>query len=144
MIGLEEIRALATEWGVAESIVEKNYVIGWLLWGIGQDPDLSHKWVFKGGTCIKKCYLETYRFSEDLDFTVLPEGPSKPEELISILNRVLEYVHGETGINFSICSVCGKKFTRSQYDAILKPHKNRTTGYDCYGGVGIYEGTQYG
>lgn len=101
MIGLEEIRALATEWGVVESIVEKNYVIGWLLWGIGQDPDLNHKWVFKGGTCIKKCYLETYRFSEDLDFTVLPGGPSKPEELSPILNRILERIHGEAGINFS-------------------------------------------
>ena len=23
---------------------------------------------FKGGTCLKKCYIETYRFSEDLQF----------------------------------------------------------------------------
>jgi len=30
-------------------------------------------WAFKGGTCLKKCYFETYRFSEDLDFT-LTEG----------------------------------------------------------------------
>ena len=36
---------------------------------------LSKSWVFKGGTCLKKCYIETYRFSEDLDFTVLPGGP---------------------------------------------------------------------
>ncbi len=35
-------------------------------------------WVFKGGTCLKKCYIETYRFSEDLDFTVLPGGPFRP------------------------------------------------------------------
>jgi predicted nucleotidyltransferase component of viral defense system len=101
MIGVEEIKTLATEWGVAESIVEKNYVIGWLLWGISQDPDLNHKWVFKGGTCIKKCYLETYRFSEDLDFTVLPAGPSRPDELGPILNRIMEHVHAEAGINFS-------------------------------------------
>lgn len=26
--------------------------------------------MFKGGTCLKKCYFETYRFSEDLDFTL--------------------------------------------------------------------------
>ena len=30
----------------------------------------DHTQVFKGGTCIKKCYFETYRFSEDLDFTL--------------------------------------------------------------------------
>ena len=26
--------------------------------------------VFKGGTCLKKCYFEAHRFSEHLDFTV--------------------------------------------------------------------------
>jgi predicted nucleotidyltransferase component of viral defense system len=25
--------------------------------------------VFKGGTCLRKCYFHDYRFSEDLDFT---------------------------------------------------------------------------
>jgi nucleotidyltransferase AbiEii toxin of type IV toxin-antitoxin system len=38
-------------------------------------------WVFKGGTCIKKCYFETYRFSEDLDFSLLPEAPYEAEEI---------------------------------------------------------------
>jgi predicted nucleotidyltransferase component of viral defense system len=45
------------------------------LWGIGQDNDLKISGFFKGGTSLKKCYLETYRFSEDLDFTVLPGAP---------------------------------------------------------------------
>jgi predicted nucleotidyltransferase component of viral defense system len=58
------------EWGLREDVVEKDYVIGWLLWGIGSNPAFSTSWAFKGGTCLKKCYLETYRFSEDLDFTV--------------------------------------------------------------------------
>jgi hypothetical protein len=60
------------EWGLTEEVVEKDYVLGWLLWGIGTDPVLSASWVFKGGTCLKKCYIETHRFSEDLDFTALP------------------------------------------------------------------------
>ena len=30
---------------------------------------LSRCLVFKGGTCLRKCYLPGYRFSEDLDFT---------------------------------------------------------------------------
>ena len=33
-----------------------------------------NSWVFKGGTCLKKCYFETYRFSEDLDFTLRDES----------------------------------------------------------------------
>ena len=36
---------------------------------------------FKGGTCLKKCYFETYRFSEDLDFT-LRDGSHLDEELL--------------------------------------------------------------
>ena len=38
---------------------------------------------FKNGTCLRKCYYETYRFSEDLDFTVLG-GPEAPEDLAPI------------------------------------------------------------
>jgi predicted nucleotidyltransferase component of viral defense system len=89
------------EWGLAEEVVEKDYVLGWLLWGIGTDPVLSQRWVFKGGTCLKKCYIETYRFSEDLDFTVLPGGPFRPDDVEPLLLRVLVRVAQESGIDFS-------------------------------------------
>ena len=82
-------------------MVEKDYVIGWVLWGIGADQTLSTTWAFKGGTSLKKCYLETYRFSEDLDFTVLPGGPIRAEELTPILQRVLDRVHQQSGIVFT-------------------------------------------
>jgi predicted nucleotidyltransferase component of viral defense system len=89
------------EWGLTEEVVEKDYVLGWLLWGIGTDPVLSQQWVFKGGTCLKKCYIETYRFSEDLDFTVLPGGPFEPSAIGPLLLRTLERVHDASGIQFS-------------------------------------------
>jgi len=73
-----EIVARVAEWQLSHAVIEKDYVLGWLLWGIGSDPRLQDCWVFKGGTCLKKCYFETYRFSEDLDFTVLPGGPVTP------------------------------------------------------------------
>ena len=75
MITRLDIQDRVREWGLREDVVEKDYVLSWLLWGIGSDATLGDKWVFKGGTCLKKCYLETYRFSEDLDFTIMPEGP---------------------------------------------------------------------
>ena len=55
-------------------MIEKDYVLGWLLAAISSHPMLGPAWAFKGGTCLKKCYIETYRFSEDLDFAVLPGG----------------------------------------------------------------------
>ncbi len=90
MINSQEIKNLVTEWGLRDDIIEKDYVVGWLLWGIGSDPDLSVHWAFKGGTSLKKCYVETWRFSEDLDFTVIPGGPDKPETIEPIIKRVLE------------------------------------------------------
>ena len=74
MISRFDLDERVREWSLRDDIVEKDYVLGWVLWGIGSDERLSATWVFKGGTCLKKCYIETYRFSEDLDFTVLPGG----------------------------------------------------------------------
>lgn len=101
MITRADIVERVTEWGLAEEVVEKDYVLGWLLWGIGTDPVLSQSWVFKGGTCLKKCYIETYRFSEDLDFTVLPGGPFRPGDVEPLLVRTLARVTAECGIDFS-------------------------------------------
>ncbi|MBW6474015.1 MAG: nucleotidyl transferase AbiEii/AbiGii toxin family protein [Anaerolineaceae bacterium] len=33
--------------------------------------DLDKNLVFKGGTCLRKCYFPDYRFSENLDFTAI-------------------------------------------------------------------------
>lgn len=70
MIDRAELLRLADELGLEPRVVEKDYVLGWVLAGIFRDPLLANSWVFKGGTCLKKCYFETYRFSEDLDFTI--------------------------------------------------------------------------
>jgi predicted nucleotidyltransferase component of viral defense system len=63
--GLEKLQA---------TTVEKDYVLGWILYAIANHGSLS-RWAFKGGTCLKKCFFETYRFSEDLDFTVPSNEP---------------------------------------------------------------------
>ena len=91
-------------WGLREDVVEKDYVLGWVLWGIGTDPLLHRAWLFKGGTCLKKCYIETYRFSEDLDFTVLDDGPIEQAEVLETISRVLDRVNQESGIDFTLRS----------------------------------------
>ncbi len=101
MINRFDLDERVREWSLRDDIVEKDYVLGWLLWGIGADEILGTKWAFKGGTCLKKCYIETYRFSEDLDFTVLPGGPIEPAELGPILRAVLERVTETSGLVFS-------------------------------------------
>ena len=101
MITKAEINDKSRQWRLQPQVVEKDYVIGWALWGIGSDRYLSDSWVFKGGTCLKKCYTDTPRFSEDLDFTVLPGSASEPGELIQMLENMTERVREESGIDFS-------------------------------------------
>lgn len=102
MISRADLDDRTREWGVRLEVVEKDYVIGWLLWGIGSDPVLRDAWVFKGGTCLKKCYIETYRFSEDIDFTVMPSGPVEPDAVLPLLERVLMRVTDASGIDFGV------------------------------------------
>ena len=69
MIRNAEIRRLARVAGVEPRIMELDYALGWALRGIAGHSDLARRLVFKGGTCLRKCYFPDYRFSVDLDFT---------------------------------------------------------------------------
>ncbi len=102
MIDHSDILARVDEWDLREDVVEKDYVLGWMLWGIGVHTRLHSEWVFKGGTCLKKCFFETFRFSEDLDFTVTEGNSITAEEVQSSLAEVLAQVSTESGIDFSI------------------------------------------
>jgi uncharacterized protein len=52
-------------------IIEQDYILSWVLFGIANHQILSKILVFKGGTALKKCYFGDYRFSQDLDFTLI-------------------------------------------------------------------------
>ena len=57
---------------IPEAVLERDYCIAWFLAGLS-GTSLSERLAFKGGTAIKHCYFGDYRFSEDLDFTVVNE-----------------------------------------------------------------------
>jgi predicted nucleotidyltransferase component of viral defense system len=97
-----EILALRGEWNLRDDVIEKDYVLGWMLAAIAQQPELSDTWVFKGGTCLRKCYYETYRFSEDLDFTVIDGGPEEPDDLLPILAEVGERLLDQCGLEIIV------------------------------------------
>lgn len=101
MIPKAEILEAARETGLLATTVEKDYVLGWVLAVIAEDPEVS-EWRFKGGTCLKKCYFDTYRFSEDLDFTI-PEGlPYDLEAIRESLADVAARTQDRTGIEFPL------------------------------------------
>lgn len=102
MILSREIRDLGAEWSLDIGVIEKDYLLGWLLAGIAHEPRIAETWVFKGGTCLRKCYYETYRFSEDLDFTVINGGPEAPEDLLPIFRSIADWMRDTSGIQVEI------------------------------------------
>jgi predicted nucleotidyltransferase component of viral defense system len=100
MIGKREILDIAATVGLNPHVVEKDYALGWALAGIYAHPELAESWVFKGGTCLKKCYFETYRFSEDLDFTLLDPGHLDEAFLKRVFGEVSAWIYERTGLEF--------------------------------------------
>ena len=62
--------------GLPWEVLERDYLLSWVLAGIARTPALRDSLAFKGGTALKKCYFRDYRFSEDLDFTGLDSAPT--------------------------------------------------------------------
>lgn len=89
---------LAWEFSLDPNTVEKDYVLGWLLAGIQNHPLLFNKLIFKGGTCIKKCYFETFRFSEDLDYTLIDKAYQDKAFLTNCFKQVASGLSDAVGI----------------------------------------------
>ncbi|MBL0079774.1 MAG: nucleotidyl transferase AbiEii/AbiGii toxin family protein [Bacteroidetes bacterium] len=101
MIKPGEIQQKANAVGVRDQQIEKDYILSWILFGIAKHEQLSKAIVFKGGTVLKKVYFEDYRFSEDLDFTVLNAEISN-EQIFSWFNEVFEFIKDEANIPLDI------------------------------------------
>jgi predicted nucleotidyltransferase component of viral defense system len=64
------VAAVAKQNGIEQAdMLEKDLILHQILTDLSQNELFSNNFVFKGGTCLTKCYLGYYRFSEDIDFT---------------------------------------------------------------------------
>jgi len=92
-------------------LVEKDVLLHTLLHRLTRDAEFGEGYLFKGGSCLVKCYFGYYRFSVDLDFTYLMqerwEGLSRSErrrELVSEaerLTRLIEDASRGLGLEFT-------------------------------------------
>jgi predicted nucleotidyltransferase component of viral defense system len=101
MITTAELHRMAEKEGLRFDQVEKDYVILWLLASLAHSGAQEHGWVFKGGTCLRHCYYEGYRFSEDIDFSCRPGGDNL-EASLRLLDTVAAWVLNESGIRLSM------------------------------------------
>ncbi len=127
MIDKREILEKAGELSLEPKVIEKDYVLGWLLAGIANHKDLKDKWLFKGGTCLKKCFFETYRFSEDLDFTILDPSHLNEEFLKKTFSEIAEGVNERSGIDVAAAG----KFSPIK----IEIYKNLRNNDSCKGNI---------
>lgn len=91
MIPEIEFKEKARSFNVPISTIERDYAQNWLL-------AYLPKMAFKGGTGIRKAYIEYYRFSDDLDFTLLEKTDLK--DLTNKIKKAIQNVKNASGISF--------------------------------------------
>lgn len=98
---------------IPETTIELDYALGWFLTELGKHP-FGDKLAFKGGTALRRCHIGEYRFSEDLDFTLLYNDVTF-EQVKAAFEEVSSKVRERTGMDF-------------RFDAPdPEPHKNSHT-----------------
>ncbi|NYT60819.1 nucleotidyl transferase AbiEii/AbiGii toxin family protein [Alcaligenaceae bacterium] len=87
---------------IPEAVIERDYVLAWFLTGLAGHP-LREILAFKGGTALRRCWFEDYRFSEDLDFTLI--SPITLEDILTGFDEIFAAIESEaaalSGLNLS-------------------------------------------
>ena len=91
MIPEIELKEKARSLKVPISSIERDYAQSWLLVHLP-------KMAFKGGTGIRKAYIDNYRFSDDLDFTLLEKINFK--DLTDKIQNAIQKTRNTSGISF--------------------------------------------
>ncbi len=101
MIPQTEVFRVAHREGVGERVIEKDYVLSWVLVAVSES-DLRNQVAFKGGTALKKAYYPRYRFSEDLDFTLTDNLAH--EHLVALLEESLPSLVSRVNLRVELAS----------------------------------------
>ena len=83
---------------IPEAVIERDYVLAWFLTGLAGHP-LREVLAFKGGTALRRCWFEDYRFSEDLDFTLT--RAIALEDILTGLNEIFVSVEAACGLRIA-------------------------------------------
>lgn len=118
MIPHVEIREFARKNGVPESTIERDYAQNWLLSSL---PDVM---TLKGGTGIRKVYIKEYRFSDDLDFTVVETVEA--DTLRELIVNAVREAKRKSGIHFDENVIFNE--VKNGYEAVIYFRILRRTG----------------
>lgn len=115
----KEFRKKAEEKGVPKATIFKDWLLSYILKGIMITPDFPGL-IFKGGTCLRKCYFEGYRFSEDLDFTLREENKQISNENIQKIVENTQRLLKEPPLHFKLLTPIHSEDQLVGYDVDLR------------------------
>jgi predicted nucleotidyltransferase component of viral defense system len=121
MIRKKEIEQKAEMQHVPKSTIDKDWVLGHFIDAIFSVTECRDSLVFKGGTCLRKCYFPEYRFSEDLDFTSI--NPAFVLDM-NLLKQITDLITSRTEVPLFIQEITELRFN------------DQLTGYK--GGLTLY------
>ena len=81
LITLGAITRIADRDGVSAPVVERDYVLTHVIESLARS-DPPPGLVFKGGTALRLCFYEDFRYSADLDFSL--EGLGRSDALVGL------------------------------------------------------------
>lgn len=111
MIESQKLRKKARELHLDLALVEKDYALGWILFGVAKST-ISQQIIFKGGTALSKIYYPYgWRLSEDLDFTV-EDNKLWTNIKKSLSKEIPDIIWSSSGISVK---VNGKMFSNPNY-----------------------------
>lgn len=83
---------------IPDTTIERDYCLAWFLCALAVHGPLAGTLAFKGGTALRRIHFGDYRFSEDLDFTLVK--PMALEEIFAELDTMFAKIERESGILF--------------------------------------------
>jgi predicted nucleotidyltransferase component of viral defense system len=134
VITRQEIEAKAREFEIHTSNVQRDYVFGWLLFGVFTISNLKDSIFLKGGNALRKGYFGETRYSNDLDFGI-PHDIAQ-DVLLAEINTICGAIQEKAGVVFvRESNKVEEKFTASDVPlSDLKVYEARVYFKDFYGG----------
>jgi len=115
LIDRRELLEKAREKNLTLGMIEKDYVLGWLLFGLSGIRELA----FKGGTALSKIYFpQIWRLSEDLDYVYKKDF----QDIVRALPAIFERIEKLSGIKLALKTRHSNPEylqLKIQYDAVL-------------------------
>lgn len=103
----KELKLIAAGKHVSMATIDKNWVLGHFLNAMYSFSEVKKNFIFKVGTALKKCYFPDYRFTDDLDFTLLDKNFRVD---YAFIRKIIKKATEKSGIAFNLFK---QKFQKS-------------------------------